>query len=416
MPGHLEQHLAVRPAASLVGFANVLELTSAQLAEWVGRACAENPALERDDVPLCRCCGERLRGARCWSCDWSWRGSRPAPLVETAGGDHSDVADLVADLRAHLPTRDAPVAEYLVFNLSPRGLLEVDEADAAAALGATPARVRRVLDALRELGPAGIAARSARECLLLQLDRWERDNAEARPLVRVVIDRHLADLAAGRIRLIAEATGTHDNEIRDAYAFVRAHLRPFPAIDLSPGGGVIRLLPDVAFHRKPAGYGVELLEPHRLRLRVRELGPGGQGWVRDARLLVSRIEQRWRTLRQVCQFLGTTQRGFLDHGPDRLVPLTRAATARALGVHESTVSRCVAGRHAVLPGGRVVPLATFFPTAPGVREALRRLVRDAGPRTDRELAARLGELGFRVARRTVAKYRSQLGIPAGAGR
>jgi RNA polymerase sigma-54 factor len=81
-------------------------------------------------------------------------------------------------------------------------------------------------------------------------------------------------------------------------------------------------------------------------------------------------------------------------------------------VLRGAVSRCVAGRHSVLPSGRVVPLAAFFPTAPGVREALRGIVADAGPHTDRELAARLGELGFRVARRTVVKYRAQLGIPA----
>lgn len=59
MLGQLEQRLAMRPAAAMVGFASVLELTSAQLAERVALACEENPALERDDVPLCRGCGER---------------------------------------------------------------------------------------------------------------------------------------------------------------------------------------------------------------------------------------------------------------------------------------------------------------------------------------------------------------------
>src|SRR6266498_3563682 len=213
MPGQLEHRLAVglvaRPTAEVVAFAGVLEMTSAQLTEWVVRACEENPALERDDVALCRCCGERLRGTRCWSCDWSMDAmGRGLPLaVDPAGGDEVGAAELLADLRAHLPGRDAPIAEYLVFSLGARGLLEADVAEVAAALRVSPDRVLRVLATLRELGPPGIAARSARECLLLQLDRWERDFGDTQPMVRVVIDRHLEDLAAGRFGRVAEATG-----------------------------------------------------------------------------------------------------------------------------------------------------------------------------------------------------------------
>ncbi len=115
------------------------------------------------------------------------------------------------------------------------------------------------------------------------------------------------------------------------------------------------------------------------------------------------------------------QRPFLESGPSALRPLTMTAAAQDLEVHVSTVSRAVSGKHVDTPWG-VLPLRGFFQVAAGdnagvarggVQEALRRLVEEedkARPLSDDELVTRLRADGYRIARRTVAKYRGELGI------
>lgn len=410
--------LQVRPTAALIGFAGVLELTADQVAARIMQALAENPALERDERGLCRCCGEPTGRARCYSCTPSAvRGHLTTTAGEMPGPARNAATELLEDLRVQVPARDGAIAEFLVFNLGARGLLEVDVPDVVAALRVPAERVEQVLRVLQELGPPGLGARTARECLRLQLDHWERAG-DPQPVARAVIERHLADVAAGRLRGISRDLGVEPADVRRAVAFIRQHLRAFPAIDLSASSDVgVRVAPDAVISRDESrGYRLDLLEPHRFSLRVRPLGGVGHDLVREARLLVSRLEQRWQTLRTVGTHLLDAQRGFLDRGPAHLVPLTRATVAAALGMHESTISRCVAGRHVMLPSRQVVPLSAFFPTAPGAREALRRILRAGGPYTDRELVDRLSEQGFSVARRTVAKYRAQLGVRAGAAR
>jgi RNA polymerase sigma-54 factor len=106
------------------------------------------------------------------------------------------------------------------------------------------------------------------------------------------------------------------------------------------------------------------------------------------------------------------QQEFLRRGPRFLRPLTRAQIAREVGVHESTVGRAVADRHAILPSGRLAPVSHFFMASRGPEAALAELVAgESRPKPDGELAGELAGLGFKVARRTVAKYRDRLGIP-----
>jgi RNA polymerase sigma-54 factor len=122
-------------------------------------------------------------------------------------------------------------------------------------------------------------------------------------------------------------------------------------------------------------------------------------------------------MRAVAEQVVERQREFLRLGPRFLHPLTRAEVAATLGLHESTVSRAVSGKLALLPSGRVMPLAAFFDVSLGPRETLRQAI-DAEPRplSDGELARLLASRGHPVARRTVAKYRAQLGIPAHSAR
>ncbi len=460
--------LLVQPSPAVVAYAELLELPWAQLEKQVERELDDNPALERTETPVCLMCGGQLARGTCWDCGGlagSWEfGVRRS---ESVAPDAWDVAvqattgaeELLIDLRSMLPRSEGPIAAYLVACLDQRGLLGTSPEEAAARLGVAVDRVLAVIAAMRRLGPPGLGARDVRELLLLQLDAWEAGH-EPVPLARTIISDHLARLAEGDLAAIASSTGATTPDVACALEYIRRHLWPRPAIDLSAGDLPAMLPPDIVIRPRPdlpGHFAVELVEPRRLGLSVRPIyrklaasgvdassgdrpaprrAPGGPArgnppacdharvharehareHVRSAIAFLSRLERRWQTLRAVAEHVVEAQREFLAKGPEYLVPLTRAEVAGELGLHESTVSRAVSGRHALLPTRTVVPLAQFVSPSLGPRAALRQLIRsESRPLSDGELAALLAARGFPVARRTVAKYRSQLAIPS-AGR
>jgi RNA polymerase sigma-54 factor len=136
-----------------------------------------------------------------------------------------------------------------------------------------------------------------------------------------------------------------------------------------------------------------------------------QQYVSRARLFMANIDQRRQTLQRIVAFLVSYQGEFLDKGVRQLRPLTRAMVAAELGVHESTVSRATASKYVMLPSGKVIPLSDFFTPSLSAKDVIRDIIEhEAEPLTDEQIADRLGQMNIIVARRTVAKYREQLGI------
>jgi RNA polymerase sigma-54 factor len=130
-----------------------------------------------------------------------------------------------------------------------------------------------------------------------------------------------------------------------------------------------------------------------------------------AKLFVSNLTQRNRTLYQITAALVAAQREFLVHGVRYLKPLSRADVARQIGVNDSTVSRATASKYVMLPNGEVVPYAHFFTPSLRVKDVLKEVVeREGEPLTDRQILDRLHKNGIHIARRTVSKYRMALAI------
>jgi RNA polymerase sigma-54 factor len=136
-----------------------------------------------------------------------------------------------------------------------------------------------------------------------------------------------------------------------------------------------------------------------------------QQYVSRARLFMANIDQRRQTLQRIVAYLVSFQGGFLSKGVRHLRPLTRAMVAAELGVHESTVSRATAAKYVMLPSGEVIPLSHFFTPSLSAKDVIRDMIEhEARPLTDEQIAEALAEKGIVIARRTVAKYREQLGI------
>jgi RNA polymerase sigma-54 factor len=424
------QTLTQRAAPALVVYAQLLALPTQDLEQVVERELAENPALEPVDDAVCPLCGALLEGDRCAACEGSFR--RAAAVVSReALGDVPDEPTLeqlvLADLLPLLPTDDRRIAAWLARSLDSRGFLDADVDEAARALATERTRVERVLSELQRVAPPGVGARDVRESLLLQLERLH-DELGTQPVVRAVIERHLAEAARGRHGAIAKALGCTRDDVSEAYRLIRQRLRPYPLVDV--GRVAPPVIPDVVVRerRDEAGtFDVELLRHPERCVRVsplyeqlvhepRLLTPREledvRRQVRRARRFATALAERSQTLLRVTEKTVACQREFLRRGPRYLRPLTRAEVAAAVGVHESTVSRAVAGRWLLLPDGSVLAFARLFHAAAPAEHVLRRIIAtEVRPLSDSELADELRARGIAVARRTAAKYRERLGIP-----
>jgi len=311
-------------------------------------------------------------------------------------------------------------------------------------------RFERALQAVQLfLEPAGVAARNAGECLLLQLDAlteegqdigWPPDTFEhARRLVR----DHIDDLTQNRLPKVAEKSGLSLDQIRDALTLLK-RLSLAPARRLAPDDNA-PVTPDavIEYDADEDRYVAYLNESRIPNLRVnqeyakltrdRGMEKRDRDFIRtnmsNAQWLIDAIGQRKRTLLRVAQAVAQAQREFFDYGPQALKPLPMTQVAEELGIHVATVSRAVADKYVLTPRG-VLALRRFFSggvqtkgeagDASGemawdaIKAALQEVVSGEdkkNPLSDEALVDELKKRGITIARRTIAKYRDQLSIP-----
>jgi RNA polymerase sigma-54 factor len=440
-----QQQMKASPA--LIALNNMLVLSTLELQQLVQQELEENPALDQieSEDSLCSRCGRPLSGATCIYCL-----HEDLKLAEAERDDASVPTDdefdpmlaiaapislqesLQRDLHIALPTSEHLIADYLVGSLDAQGFLDSGIEEVAAMLHVTPAQVDNVLRRLQELGPAGVGARNVQECLLLQLDRLERAHI-SNPYLRAIVTDYWVDLGEHRYGAIAHALGITYEEVVAARDFMRQHLRPFPLERAGDGTSSLEtsfLVPDVIIREENDCLVVEVIESRRFYLRLnplyQELSQAIahrqqdvsveerehlNTFVSRARLFLTNLRQRRETIRRIAEYLVERQEGFLRHGVRHLAPLTRAEVAAAIGVHESTVSRATANKYVQVPSREIVPFSHFFTASLSIKDVINELIaNETTPLTDQEIVETLHQHGFDVARRTVAKYRGQLGI------
>ena len=437
----------------------LLQMPSQELGPAIARECETNPALEGEERESCHFCGAGLEapGRPCAVCGMSPLPERTReerydeanpytgqstvgddepsdPMLRLAGGGGRG-SGLLQLLCASLDAEDAPIAEYLVGSLDHHGFLpETILEDVCDALQCETAAAVRVLDALPRMEPAGIGARGAQECLLIQL-RQLREAGSPRALAEMLVERHLYELAFRHFREVARATGETPRTVEQEWQFIRDHLHPYPTHGFDPDFGDLAapaatIRPDIVIRERGGRFEAEVVERQRYELRVNrdyswarkhvaELGCTDverahiRGYVEQAQTFIAALRQRWDTMQRVSNALIEMQHDFLVHGPSALKPLTRADVAKRVQLHESTVSRATDGKYALLPNGRTVSFDDFFDSSLPVKKALRELIAEENARrpfSDEQLARMLAQRGFVIARRTIAKYRDEEGI------
>jgi RNA polymerase sigma-54 factor len=256
-------------------------------------------------------------------------------------------------------------------------------------------------------------------------------------LVYALIDRYLNELGQRHFREIARELRVPEQEVHQASLYIRSTLHPFPAYTYRAESGYTRTVsdagyvrPDLIIRKGETGFEVELIEERRYRFRIRtgydtqplqlESGTAAeeiQRYMRQfsdqAKFFIDGIQRRWRTLKRVAELVVDYQREFLEKGVRYLRPLTRAEIASGLDLDEGTVSRAIANKYALLPNGRLMSMSDFFDSSLGVKDILRELIMAREPKqrlSDEELARLMTARGIPMARRTVTKYRKEMGI------
>lgn len=447
----------------------LLQLSTVELNQELERFLADNPLLEADDheAPAASslpgqlpATGESAPAEAPAANAQSESGDEPAPSssedwFEVGGGgsrdeDDSDEPQVGAEtesLRSHLlrqvtelkiPHRDRVLVEVLVDSLDDDGYLRQSMDEVAemlpASLDIDPQELAVALRHLQGLDPTGVGARSLAECLEIQLLGTVIDS-RTRELALQIVRHHLQDLGARDFNKLKRALRCEDGALRLAQKLIQS-LNPRPGGNF--GSTDTRyVVPDVIV-RKVRNVWIASLNPDAMpKLRINHLyaqilqgqrnGSGGQlsQQLQEARWLIKNVQQRFETIQRVSQAIVDRQRHFFDHGDVAMRPLVLREIAEVLGLHESTVSRVTTQKFMATPRG-VYELKYFFGShvatdtggacsATAIRALIRQLVAaedDKKPLSDSRIAEILGEQGIVVARRTIAKYRESLQIPA----
>jgi RNA polymerase sigma-54 factor len=455
----------------------LLQYNRAELAEFITSEMLENPTLEEnDDSPeqlevdavakadvdletgsATDQSDEQVVDTATTEIDWN-RVDMNDRVMRPAGGGLDDLPGydqtlhreatmsehLLWQLRMQpLSEREQDIGVLIVGNIDDHGYFDggalgFDQLIADHDLGRRQAE--KVRQEIRQLDPFGVGSLDLRECLLLQLSLSQAEESSA---WRLVAD-HLEALDTKDLRGLSRRTGLSIDQIDEGLAVI-AQLEPRPGRRFTSSESERNpfITPDLRVCKEGGEWVVQLNEDGMPRLRVsrfyREAYADGSLSEKDRAYVIERLRraewvtksifQRQNTIRRVVESLLRFQREFFEHGPAHLKPLVLRDVADDIGMHESTVSRVTSNKYAETPQG-LLQLKSLFSariagrggddvSAEAVRQRLSAMIRneDPGkPYSDADLVKLLRAEGTQIARRTVAKYRDQLIIPAAGKR
>jgi RNA polymerase sigma-54 factor len=331
---------------------------------------------------------------------------------------------------ADTPADVLQAMSHLVGSLDDRGFLTQSPADVALQTGIALASVQEAARQIKTFEPAGIGAANLGECLLLQLAVKGRADSLAARIIR----DHFALLTRRRIPELARKLGIHTDDIQEAIEEVGT-LDPAPGRRFADDNNRV-VVPDVTVEKDGDEWKIHLNSDYIPRLRIsstyKDLIAKGslnkeerdyiRERIRSGKFLINSIDQRQQTIERITREILKAQHEFFESGVSKLRPLTMTQIADVVGVHETTVSRAIANKYIQTPHG-VFDFKFFF--TPGyqadggasvsntsVKDMINDLVEGedrSQPLSDQEIVKKLQEKGINIARRTVAKYREELG-------
>ncbi|WP_052703017.1 RNA polymerase factor sigma-54 [Paenibacillus beijingensis] len=425
---HQTQSTGLAMSREMLQGLEILQLSAFDLKDYIERQLIENPALEEQGEIVFSFTPKVGVAA-----GNSFTERRVDPLDMVASRADTLEAILLEQLNClrGLPKQIRFIARYIIGNLDDSGYLRMKADDIADILQVSITEAVQSLSLVRSFEPAGVAAEDLRDCLLLQL----RHRPERHALAESIVTDDLDQLASGNYKVLSNKYGVSVHDIRQALEVIRS-------FNPRPGGfGIVEdipyVIPDIIIRKEAGRYVITVNDKTIPRLSAntayKQLVKDSKitdkerrflnEHLRSAQWLLKCIEQRNATLLRIAEAISTLQTEFLDKGLSFLKPMAHKDIAEQVGLHESTVSRAVRSKYIRTPGG-VFELKALFSSAlqalsgesassESVRIELQKLVSGEDrvkPYSDQQLADLLMAQGVVIARRTVAKYRKQLGI------
>jgi RNA polymerase sigma-54 factor len=445
----------------------LLQLPSMELMQELRTELAENPALELVEVQTCPHCHRPMEGGRCEYCgkkpdledekleqfiqqkgleydreesyydEPAGDGEEDAPIGQFAqqAGSFNDY--LISNfLSTGYPKELRELGEYLIYSIDDNGFLKYDIEELKEKFGVSEEEVKGIVRIIQALDPPGVGGESASGALLIQLAMLTEEG-KGNPLAERIIGEHFEDLGKGRYEKISEALQVPVSKIIETLQYIRRNLNPYPARAYTGRAPepVMLTRPSIVIKYDGKDLNYEVLELSDFQLRINkeyldiyenhQAGAPDTGraeiahireYFRRAKFFIDSIGQRKQTLEKIAQALCEEQREFLIQGlPHFNDSLTQGRLAEKIGLHESTVSRAMSGKFVLVPGDEILSFDFFFDSSVRPKEYIRNIVANESqenPVSDSELRDILIEKGIDIARRTVAKYREDMGIPS----
>ncbi len=360
--------------------------------------------------------------------------------LETRNAEDASIQSHLQDQISllNLTEQDLFIALAIIDGLNPDGVLELETEDI---LQSAPAEweleieeVEAVLNLIQHLDPVGVASRSLQECLAIQL-RELPDTTPGKEHALEVVNNYIGQLANRDYTLLARKLKIKEPQLKEVITLIQS-LNPRPGADIA-AGNTDYVEPDVLVAKKNGQWLVELNPKCTPRIRVNQeyaslIRRGDtsddstqlRNHLQEAKWFLKSLQQRNDTLLRVATKIVEYQRGFLEYGEQAMKPLVLHDIAKAVDLHESTISRVTTQKYMLTPSG-MYELKYFFSShvsthtggevsSTAIRALIKKLVAEENPRkplSDSKIAKLLAEQNINVARRTIAKYREGLMIP-----
>lgn len=417
------QKLALTP--ELIQSIKILQLNSAELESFVEEQIMVNPVLEREP--------ETKDDTQVMTSGYARERKQGVPF-ETNDINRITLSEhLMFQLQfVKCGKKCSGAARFIIESLDDNGYMTLDPDEIAKATDTSLNTVRAALDIVRDMDPAGVGAFDISDCLILQLKAagtYTEDKGR-------IVHEFLNEVALNRLGQISRATGLQTSEIQKIVDEIR-RLDPKPGRAFASSDETRYIVPDVYLEKENGEYKVLLSENSGPKISINsyytdlmndcmndeQLKVYLSEKIKAATWLIKSIEQRKKTIYNIASAIVRYQQDFFEYGEKYLRPLVLRQIAEETDVHESTVSRTINGKYIYTPKG-VFELKYFFTSgvagnggegvsSNSVKMQIKEIIEAENPSrplSDQKIAEMLNAKGVEISRRTVAKYREEMGI------
>ena len=439
----IEQTQKLSMTPELIQAIQILQYNNQELNEYIDKELLENPILESEyhkesdteiDIDSLRDqliqADENVEAYKQWE---SHSTSDEYSYENFVAFNYTLTEFLIEQLHfSSLKGQDAEIGRYIIENIDDNGYLSMSLEEICSVLDVDLDSCERVLDLIHTFEPSGVGARDLNECLIIQLASL----GELTDEIEFIISNRLKDLADNKYALISKEVGISLTEVQEIADLIKT-LEPKPGRGFDSDNSIKYILPDIYVEETNGEYIVSANDGSTPSLHIssyynslteeaksdKELSNYLNNRFNSAMWHMKSIEQRKKTIYNVASAIVQFQNDFFAKGERFLKPLTLKQIAETVGVHESTVSRAINGKYMQCPRG-VFELKYFFTggilnedgsgvSSNSIKSMIKEFVDaedDKKPLSDSKISEMLHEKGIDISRRTVAKYRDDIGI------